>query len=34
MSPLAQNHPSELKNVFFYSKLHEATSNYRVRTVP
>jgi len=29
MSPLAQNPPSKLK-IFFYSKLHDATSHYRV----
>jgi len=32
MSPLSQNPPSKLKKCFFYSKLHEATSQYRVWT--
>jgi len=32
MSPLAQKPPSKLKKYFFYSKLHEATSHYRVWT--
>jgi len=32
MIPLAQNPPSKFKKRFFYSKLHDATSSYRVWT--